>query len=280
MTNPPLARETDKGRFYCDTRTGEMVPSVTNILKVIHKEEIESWKIRMAADHANLNWDEMETWHPSQRKEAMTGAHQAYSDEKAALGTLVHAVCEKFIKGIPAEIPREASSYMTQFTRFMMEKRPVWVESEVTVWSRSLEYAGTADFIAQIDGLTWLVDIKTGKGVYPEFGLQLAALKNADFIIREDCSEEPIPHIDNVAVLHLRPRSHRFIPILEEEENFRAFRAARDIFRWLYEVADDALGVAALWVMSIWACWPGNWVSSARTSRTRWASSVRWRTPR
>ena len=244
MTNPPLARETDSGREYVNFRTGEIAPSITTVLKMLAKPQVEDWKIRMAADHANLNWDEMSEWHPVRRKEAMTGAHQAYSDEKAALGTLVHEVCEKCVKGIPVNVPKIASPYMAQFARFLMEKQPVFTEAEVTVWSRGLEYAGTADAIAEIGGETWLIDIKTGKGIYPEHGLQLAALKYADFIIRPDCSEEPIPQIDHLAVLHLRPRSWKLVKIREEEECFRAFRATRDLYWWVHEVAEDVLEAA------------------------------------
>ena len=245
MTSPPLAQETDFGRKYVNFRTGEAVPSITTCMKMIAKPEVEDWKIRMTADHANGHWEEMAQWSPADRKAAMTGAHGAYTNEKAALGTLIHGICDSWMKGIPAETPKAASPYMTQFSRFLMDRRPVFAETEVTVWSRTLRYAGTADAVAEIDGRVTLIDIKTGRGIYGEHGLQLSALKNADFIIRDDCTEEPIPEIDQLAVLHLRPRSCRLVLIRREEECFRAFRAARELFHWRFEVADDVLGEAA-----------------------------------
>lgn len=246
MTAPPLAEETPFGRRYRNFRTGEIAPSVTSILKMMAKPEVEGWKIRMAADHANLNWDEMSDWHPSLRKEAMTGAHQAYTDERSALGTQVHEVCESLIKGIPVEIPKEIAGYIGQFSKFVMAKRPRWIESEVTVWSKVDGYAGTADAIAEIDGETWLIDFKTGKGVYPEYGMQLAALKYADWIIRPDCEMELLCEIDWLGVLHLRPRSHKLVRIEHGDLCFRAFKGALELFRWKDEVADHVLGEAAL----------------------------------
>jgi len=247
MTTPPLARETASGREYYNFQTKEAAPSVTSILKVLSKPDVERWKLRMAADCANESWDEMTSWHPDERKQAMVNAHEIYTKGRADIGTLVHAVCEKIIKGIPVEVPKEAASYIGQFGKFVMDKRPKFLESEFTVWSREFCYAGTADALAVIDGETWLLDWKSSKGAYPEFALQLSALRQADFLIRSDCSEEPMPQIDRMGVVHLRPRSWRLIPVKEElaAECFIAFSAARDLFRWKDEVAGHVLGVVA-----------------------------------
>lgn len=245
MTAPPLAEETEAGRRYRNHRTGEIVVSVTTALKSVAKPEVEGWKIGMAANHANENWEEMSDWHPAERKLAMTAAHQEYTDERSRVGTLVHETVEALIKGTPVEIPKEIAGYIGQFSKFVMNKRPVWIESEVTVWSRRYGYAGTADAIAEIDGRTWLIDFKTGKGVYPEYGMQLAALLHAGSIIRPDCTEEEMMDIGCLGILHLRPRSHRLIPVKRDEECFRAFKAALELHRWKDEVADHVLGEAA-----------------------------------
>lgn len=245
MTSPPLARETDSGREYVNFKTGEVAPSITTVMKSMANPNVEAWKLRQAADYANLYWDEMGDWHPAQRKEAMIGAHEAYSGEKSALGTLVHEICEALIKGNPVAIPKEASSYVAQFGRFIMEKKPRFILSEFTVWSRTLEYAGTADFLAEIGGKMVLCDIKTGKGTYPDYGLQLAALKYADFLVTPACEEKDMPKVDELALLHLRPRGWKLIPIRRELACFKAFCAARDLFWWKREVADHVLGEAA-----------------------------------
>jgi hypothetical protein len=152
---------------------------------------------------------------------------------------------EAWVKGNPVpELPKKARPFASQLTSFFMEKRPEFIESEFTVWSRTHGYAGTGDFIAVIDGKTVLGDMKTGKGLYAETGLQLAALANADFIIRPDGSEEEIPRIDYLAALHLRPRSWKLVRISHEAENFAAFLAARDIWGWQRDTAPLVLEAA------------------------------------
>ena len=49
------------------------------------------------------------------------------------------------------------------------------IASEKLVFSREHGYAGTADLIGTLNGRLALLDIKTGRGVYPEYKLQLAA---------------------------------------------------------------------------------------------------------
>jgi len=49
------------------------------------------------------------------------------------------------------------------------------------VCSERYEYGGTADAFAEIDGEVWLLDYKTGAGVYPDTALQLGGLARAQF---------------------------------------------------------------------------------------------------
>jgi hypothetical protein len=154
----------------------------------------------------------------------------------------VHEVLECWGKGIAVpEYPREAESYVNQLTMFLFESRPRFVESEFTVWSHKYGYAGTGDFIAEIDGKIILGDMKTGKSLYPEVGLQVAALAHADCIIREDGVEVEIPGIDGLAALHVRPRGWKLVPVKHDEDNFLAFLSALDIYQWVNHIAPDVL---------------------------------------
>jgi hypothetical protein len=86
-----------------------------------------------------------------------------------------------------------------------------------------------------------LGDVKTGRNLYPEVGLQLSALANADFIIREDGSEEDIPPIDCMAALHIRPRSWNLNYVNRTEECFDAFLAAKAVMEWQRKTAPHVL---------------------------------------
>ncbi|MGO9204726.1 MAG: hypothetical protein ACLQBX_00815 [Candidatus Limnocylindrales bacterium] len=47
------------------------------------------------------------------------------------------------------------------------------------VCSQRYEYGGTADAFVEIEGQIWLLDCKTGSGVYPDAARQLASLARA-----------------------------------------------------------------------------------------------------
>jgi hypothetical protein len=50
---------------------------------------------------------------------------------------------------------------------------------EAMVCSQRYEYGGTADAFVEIEGQIWLLDCKTGSGVYPDAARQLASLARA-----------------------------------------------------------------------------------------------------
>jgi hypothetical protein len=132
--------------------------------------------------------------------------------------------------------------FMEQFAEFLTERAPVFAENECTVWNRTEGYAGTLDFIAAINGHPTLGDTKTGKRVYPEVALQLSALARAEFILREDGTEEPMPPVTHLAALHLRPRSWALVPVSFHAASWDAFRAAVQLTSWLRDTAPTVLG--------------------------------------
>jgi len=87
----------------------------------------------------------------------------------------------------------------------------------------------------------WLIDIKTsGKGPYPEWGLQLAGYRWADYIVLEnDPVLYPMPQIQRAGVLHLRPDLYRDTgwrlieyPISYDLDYRKGFLAALELYRW------------------------------------------------
>jgi len=113
------------------------------------------------------------------------------------------------------------------------------VSSEHAVWSLQ-GYAGTYDLLMMIEDELWLLDIKTsGKGPYPEWGLQLAGYRWADYIVLEnDPVLYPMPQIQRAGVLHLRPDLYldtgwRLIEYpITKALDYRAFLSALELWRW------------------------------------------------
>ena len=115
----------------------------------------------------------------------------------------------------------------------MKEYEPTWEASELTVYNKTHKYAGTLDFIADIpalgEGLT-LCDIKTGKGVYPEVALQLAAYRFAEFAeTANNNARVEMPETERAFVLHLRPDKWEVVPVKVEQEQLDMFRMAMQV---------------------------------------------------
>lgn len=167
----------------------------------------------------------------------------AHRDKAADLGTYVHDAAEAYVlkKPFPAW-PVLVKPRMDAFVQFLADYSPVYEATEASVYNRSEKYAGTLDAIATIGGRKILLDTKTGKGVYPEVGLQLAAYRHAEFIGLPDGSEAPMPPVDGAAVLHL-PESggYQLLEVRADQTVFTAFLYVRECFRFQEELSKGVI---------------------------------------
>lgn len=169
-------------------------------------------------------------------------------DKAADLGTKIHEAAEAYKLGKPMPPwPEDIAPSMEQFERFLLAFAPTFEQTEASVYHRAQRYAGTLDTILTLsDGRRLLVDYKTGKGVYPEVGLQLAAYRYAEFIGLPDGTEAPIPEVDGAAVLHLLPHSWQFMEVRADEQVFNAFLYCRETFRFMEETSKTVIGQSLL----------------------------------
>lgn len=284
MSAPRHARNatTTKGRTYQHPRTGETAWSVTTILDGgLPKKAVVGWAAREVAEFAVANRRQLDAMLEGVRLQStmtteigprggrkdvrtydrvisdpdavagavdwLRGSPYRSRERKADLGTAVHAFVEARILGTPApEPPEDAAPHMAHFARFVDEWRPEFLAAETTVWNRTESYAGTLDFVARIGGRLLLVDTKTGKDVYPEVALQLAALSHGEFVLMPDGSEEPLPGpIEGHAALHLTADGYALRPVHVDQRTWDTFRYCREVFRWEADgYARDALGAA------------------------------------
>ncbi len=111
------------------------------------------------------------------------------------------------------------------------------------VCSERYEYGGTADAFAEIEDEIWLLDYKSGAGVYPETALQLAGLARAQFIGRSgDPTQYPVPPATRFGVLHIRPEGARLLPVVVDRATVAAFLDARRLFGWDQGAAKTVIG--------------------------------------
>jgi hypothetical protein len=82
--------------------------------------------------------------------------------------------------------------------------------SEATVWSNTHGYAGTLDGVWEVDGVRYLLDVKSSRNIFDEHRMQISALANADVVMVETepdvWVEAPMEQVAGYAVLRIRPR--------------------------------------------------------------------------
>lgn len=222
-----LLIDPDRGRW-------ERLPSVTTLLSQIDKPALKQWASRTAAEYAVDHWDQLAALSPAERRKQIAGAPWQSRDKAAAKGTAIHSMAEDLIAGRPVDVPDELASKVQGLARWIEASRIRVVRSEAMVWTEpdpefgSCGYAGTFDAIVEHPrhGLT-LIDWKTGTGVYPEFGVQLAGYASAEWIVTNGL-DVPMPHFDRLAVAHVRPDGTD-LHLLDQEQR----QAAEDRFHLL-----------------------------------------------
>jgi hypothetical protein len=244
MTTPTLASTGAHGhRVY--TWAGREFPSVTAIIKGgVPAPFLAGWAAKAAAEYAVANLDRLALLPAAQAVREVKQAPRVARDQAAGLGDLVHAAVEAYATGQPCPpLSAEAAALVAALERFLADHRPRFLLAEATVYSRRFGYAGTLDAVCELPagGSVTLLDVKTGKRVYPEAALQLAAYAAADFCGRLDGSEQPLPAIAAAAVLHLRPGGYQLVPVPIGRAVLEAFLAALAVFRWTTELAPQVL---------------------------------------
>jgi len=171
---------------------------VTTLLGAINKPALVPWAASMEraacievaqalqfGDHDGLTPGNF-----AERFAALIGpakAHQKATQEAQDIGTQAHRRLEWVVRGrIGPEPECSAPAIMASEhgVRWLKQVDFVLLHAEQTVWSEIHRYAGTMDLHgeATLPGLgrcTVIADWKTGKAVYPEARLQMAAYRQA-----------------------------------------------------------------------------------------------------
>jgi hypothetical protein len=244
MTSPALAAIGPAGhRVY--TWAGRAYPSVTAIIKGgVPTPFLPQWAAKVAAEYAVANLDRLTRLPTGQAVAEVKRAPWASRDAAAGLGDLVHTAVEAHAHGQPRPaLPTHAAPFLAAFDQFCADHRPAFLLSEATVYSRRYGYAGTLDAICRLTTRAGpvLLDVKTGRGIYPEVALQLAAYAHADFIGTPDGTEAPLPPLADGLVLHLRPGGYQLVPVPIGRAVLEAFLAALAVFRWATDLAPNVL---------------------------------------
>lgn len=173
-------------RFY-STENGGFVPSVTTILEAYPKgPEYYAWLKKVGEDADSVR------------------------DEAGRRGSKIHEITERYDAGEEISMLNENGyidftmlewEMMGRYHEFHQRYKPNPILSEVNMVNAELGYAGTLDRVWNIEGKTYLVDIKTANTIYPSYWLQLAAYKKLLSY------EQGANYIDGVAILWLNAKT-------------------------------------------------------------------------
>lgn len=257
MSAPPLARAVEGCRWYAvpDLQGNEQkLPSVTTVLNVMAKPALIRWAAKEVATFVADNTPEITALLAKDREagiDTMKGSPWRKTKKAADIGSTVHAIAEAHVLGRPSALDGldlgapEVRGTVQAFLAFLQEWEPEFLATEMTVANFAVGYAGTLDAIFALDGVPLICDYKSGKGVYAEAALQLAAYRHADAGILPNGQHVPIPAVDGGVVLHLRPDGYKLIPVRCDEVVFEAFAWCHGLWRYGQETAPNVLGAAA-----------------------------------
>lgn len=175
-------------RFY-QTDAGYL-PSVTTILQAYPKDaHFYTWLKQVGNDADDIR------------------------DEAGRRGSTVHNLTELYDNGEEVNLLDDYGkiaykmnewAMFERYVEFMTRFKPEIMMNEVNMASDTLGYAGTIDRVMTIDGVTYLIDIKTSNSIHDFYWLQLSAYNE---LINEAYDYNPI---QKRAILWLNSKTRSF----------------------------------------------------------------------
>lgn len=216
----------EKGRNRY-TYNGVPVPGVTTILGNIAKPQLIPWAARMASEHFLKSVQGGRTDYDVIAEES-TKAHGKVLKDAGAIGTNVHAYAEAHFKGLalPELLTDQAKLGVEAFHKWLDAHKIEVLASERLVYSKEHHYAGTCDFVANVDGVLSVGDIKTGSGIYHDHRFQTAAYQHA-------MQEEKGMKFEVRWIIRFDKKTGEFEakPFYNFDLDFQGFRAALTLHR-------------------------------------------------
>ncbi|HZW73364.1 MAG TPA: hypothetical protein VFF43_07440 [Caldimonas sp.] len=250
---PALARR-NHGTGHVYTLDGEREPGVTAILQQVPKPALNDHGGKITAAYAVDHWDELSRMSVSERLDALNAVRRDELRAASKRGTTVHRLAAGLNAGERVAVPEELAGYVDSYLDFLHRVDPIVIAVELVVASRAHRYCGTADLVADLPALVldgelldpcrWLLDVKTGKGVYAESALQTTAYSRADVYLDGE-RVRPLRElrIKRCGVLHVRSDGWDLRPLDDGEDTWAYFLH----LRWMHdrrEVMREWVGAA------------------------------------
>lgn len=222
------------GRNHGYKLDDKKVPGVTSVIGVLDKPALREWYARTAAERAVNEWDRLAGLPVSERLTYIQRGPREKAGAAALRGNEIHALGQALAEGRDVEVPPEHVGPVEAYARWLDAWDVETIAAETPLANTEYGYGGTADLWAKVGargGAVCLLDIKTGKGVWNETGLQLAAYRYSTLIQPERGVEIPTPEVDLVYVAHVLPDTVRTLPVVADRDVFRDFLYVLQAYR-------------------------------------------------
>lgn len=156
------------------------------------------------------------------------GINQKTMERAAAKGSSVHESIELFVAFGTKDVNPEHGGYFDAFMDWWNERKPSVVAAELRVYHSILQYGGTLDLLAYIDGKLTLVDYKTTSAVSDmTWGVQLEAYDRA-------LASHGID-VDEKLILHLRKNgAYKEFPYkAKDTKRWRVFESLKRVYDYV-----------------------------------------------
>ena len=237
---------------------GKPVASATKVLSVISKPALIPWALKQGSEwvERNLYADEEDKkigafkytsrLGLAQLVKGIKSAYRGSSGSAMETGTTAHEWIEDALKTFMSgegsfgddnlpDLPDDpdACNSIDAFKAWVGDNDIDFLSSEEKIYSRQDNYAGTLDCAAYVNGSLCIIDLKTSKGIYPEYHLQNAAYAQA----WEDIHGK---QVEQTLVLRLDKATGRyqqgFQSRVEWVRNYEAFVSALNLYNRLKEL--------------------------------------------
>lgn len=224
MTQRLKRRNYGRGHGY--TLDGTKLIGVTTALDTMDKPALKNWFAEQAAKRAVDEWDRLTDMPVSERLEYIKWGPRDAVRAAALRGTQIHELGQGLADGREVDVPDEHRGPVEAYARWLDEWDVTTYATETPLAHTEHGYAGTADlwgYVGKLGGALCLLDVKTGKGVYDETALQLAAYRYSNLLQLVDGSEIATPEVEHVFVAHVLPDTVRTLPVIADVETWRTF---------------------------------------------------------
>lgn len=221
--------------YYLDE---QRLPGVTTILSLgLPAPALVEWAAKTTAAYAVDHWDELSNIGAVQRFETLRRARWDVSTAAALRGTEIHELAWALVTGEPVEVPDEHLGPVQAVARFMDTHHLEPVLREAPVLHAEHGWAGTVDLTAGMGGVLWLLDWKTGKGIYDKDVLQQAAYAHATHFLREGVLNDWVPP-ERCGLVHVTPDSAELHEVDAGDATYLTFRYIQQVASWARRVED------------------------------------------